>query len=245
MPKEDIDYSNTVFYKIHCKDSMVTDLYVGHTTNFVQRKYAHKRACNTESDANYSLKVYRVIRENGGWDNWKMEIIGFNECDDHFEARKIEQKYFESLNANLNSIAPMPKRKLHGNQKMPVQISENNQNKSCYKCLHCNFETSKLSNYNLHLNTMKHKKNIANVKKPSFQCNICDKKFKTNSGLWKHRKNCKVNPESTEEDISNNQDELKEMICSLIERQNELKNQQEEQTRTISQILEKLETLSK
>ena len=137
------------------------------------------------------------------------------------------------------------KQKLHGNQEMPVQISENNQNKSCYKCSYCNFETSKLSNYNLHLNTMKHKKNIANVKKPSFQCNICDKKFKTNSGLWKHRKNCKVNPESTEEDISNNQDELKEMICSLIERQNELKNQQEEQTRTISQILEKLETLSK
>ena len=67
---------------------------------------------------------------------------------------------------------------------------------------------------------MKHKKNIANVKKPPFQCNICDKKFKTNSGLWKHRKNCKVNPQSTEEDISNNQDEIKEMIYSLIEKQN-------------------------
>ena len=64
------------------------------------------------------------------------------------------------------------KQKLHGNKKMPVQISENNQNKSCYKCSYCNFETSKLSNYNLHLNTMKHKKNIANVKKPPFQCNI-------------------------------------------------------------------------
>ena len=38
----ELDYSNTIIYKISCKDSAVTDLYVGHTINFVQRQLAHK-----------------------------------------------------------------------------------------------------------------------------------------------------------------------------------------------------------
>ena len=45
MPKTDIDYSNTIIYKITCKNVLVNDVYVGHTTNFVQRKYAHKQGC--------------------------------------------------------------------------------------------------------------------------------------------------------------------------------------------------------
>jgi hypothetical protein len=34
-----------------------------------------------------------------------MEIIAFHECADHYEARKIEQKYFEKYKAkaSLNS----------------------------------------------------------------------------------------------------------------------------------------------
>ena len=43
MPKVDIDYSNTLFYKIYCIDPSINDMYIGHTTNFVQRKHAHKQ----------------------------------------------------------------------------------------------------------------------------------------------------------------------------------------------------------
>ena len=46
MPKTEIDYSNTIIYKIVCKDQNIKDIYVGHTTNFVQRKHAHKQNCN-------------------------------------------------------------------------------------------------------------------------------------------------------------------------------------------------------
>ena len=104
MPKVCIDYSNTIFYKIYCKDTNVKELYVGHTTNFVQRKHCHKQTCNNEKNDNHNLKVYKCIRANGGWNNWKMEIIGFRECYDQHEARKIEQDFFESLNATLNSV---------------------------------------------------------------------------------------------------------------------------------------------
>ena len=94
MPKTEIDYSNTIIYKITCKDSNVNDLYVGHTTNFVQRKHAHKQSCINDKSPNHKCKVYEVIRNNGGWDNWNMEIINFFNCYDHYEARQKEQEYF-------------------------------------------------------------------------------------------------------------------------------------------------------
>ena len=111
MPKTVIDYSNTIFYKIRCKNPDIKDVYIGHTTNFVQRKCPHKRSCTHEKSINYHCKVYNVIRKYGGWDSWKMEIIAFHECDDQYAARKLEQKYFEEHNATLNSIEPLPKPK--------------------------------------------------------------------------------------------------------------------------------------
>lgn len=106
MPKT-ADYSNTIIYKITCRDPNIHDVYVGHTTNFVQRKDSHKICC-TNNNNNNNCKLYRVIRNNGGWDNWKMEIIDFMNCKDLYEARKKEQEYFVLLKATLNSIEPLP-----------------------------------------------------------------------------------------------------------------------------------------
>ena len=106
MSKLDIDYSNTLFYKISCRDTNITDVYIGHTTNFVQRKSGHKHGCNNPKYANYNCKLYNVIRHNGGWDNWRMDIIAYHECKDLYEARKKEQEYFILYNATLNSIEP-------------------------------------------------------------------------------------------------------------------------------------------
>ena len=93
MPKIKIDYSNTIFYKICCKD--VADLYIGHTTNFVQRKHSHKQGCTNIKSSTYNCRLYTFIRNNGGWDNWHMEIIAFHECNDLMSAKKYEQYYFE------------------------------------------------------------------------------------------------------------------------------------------------------
>ena len=72
MPRKDIDYSNTIIYRIVCKDTSITDCYVGHTTNFINRKNGHKTKCNNEKDKNYNLNVYQFIRDNGNWENWDM-----------------------------------------------------------------------------------------------------------------------------------------------------------------------------
>jgi predicted GIY-YIG superfamily endonuclease len=51
-----IDYSKTVIYKIFCKDSNITDTYIGHTTNFNKRKRGHKKDCYNENDRKYNHK---------------------------------------------------------------------------------------------------------------------------------------------------------------------------------------------
>jgi hypothetical protein len=171
MPKTDIDYSNTVFYKICCKNPDVKDVYIGHTTNFVQRKHAHKRSCANAKADNYNCKVYNVIREFGGWDNWKMEIIAFRECADHYEARKVEQQYFEEYNATLNSIEPMPKQKVTQPKVRP-------------HCETCNVFFLTKTAHAVHNQTNKHLKMVIKHNVPNtnankdcaqkFSCDICD-----------------------------------------------------------------------
>ena len=42
MPKSAFDYTNTQLYKLVCKDLVLVDSYVGHTTKFTERKQDHK-----------------------------------------------------------------------------------------------------------------------------------------------------------------------------------------------------------
>ena len=56
MPKTEIDYANTVIYKITCIDKAITDVYVGHTTNFVQRKHQHKQNCKNTQIARHKQR---------------------------------------------------------------------------------------------------------------------------------------------------------------------------------------------
>lgn len=106
MPINSINFSNTVFYKIVCKNLNITDLYVGHTTNFRQRKTNHKSRCNNELSKFYNLRIYTFIRENGGWENWDMIIIHRQSCIDVNDAKAVERGYIESLSATLNCYIP-------------------------------------------------------------------------------------------------------------------------------------------
>ena len=107
MPKVSMDYSKTIIYKIVCKDLLVTDLYVGHTTNFIKRKQTHKSVCNNENDKSYNYFVYQTIRDTGGWSNWEMVEVEKYTCSDVNEALKQERYWIETLNATLNKIIPL------------------------------------------------------------------------------------------------------------------------------------------
>jgi hypothetical protein len=179
MPKTDIDYSNTIIYKITCKDKSIKDVYVGHTTNFVQRKHAHKQSCVNIKSASYKCKLYEIIRANGGWNNWHMEIINFFDCKDHYEARKKEQEYFILLNATLNSIEPFPKPKCI----IPKE-------KNLFFCNTCNIYCSNNNVFDIHNKTKKHIKNLTKndfqkIQK-NFSCEICDISTNNKKDYSKH-----------------------------------------------------------
>lgn len=106
MAKKKINYANTSMYKLVCNDLSVKDVYVGHTTLFRTRKSMHKTKCNNVNDASYNLLVYRVIRENGGWDAWQMIEIEKYPCNDENESTSRERHWYELLKATMNFQVP-------------------------------------------------------------------------------------------------------------------------------------------
>lgn len=247
MPTKLNDYSNTIFYKIYCKDANVTDLYVGHTINFVQRKLSHKTSCKNQSASNHHCKLYNTIRSLGGWENWNMDIIAFHCCNDQYEARKKEQEYFISLNATLNSIEPMPSPK----EKPVKPLKINDTNQSCIKeythfeCIQCNFKCSKQSNYNMHLTTGKHVRIMNNNDKmPTVHQCMCGKTYKYKSGLCKHKHNCNgvTNDKITDaDDIEQQSDPYRpssqsvdmSIVLEVLKQNNEFKQLVIEQTKQL------------
>ncbi len=90
-------------YKICC-DDLPDYVYVGSTKAFRERKRKHKSDCTNVNGNHYNYKIYTTIRENGGWDNWRMVII--EECGDITltQARIKEEEWREKLKANMNSM---------------------------------------------------------------------------------------------------------------------------------------------
>jgi len=100
------DYSKTVMYKFVCNDLTVKDCYVGHTTDMTKRKCQHKSDCNNEKGKHHNLKIYQIIRKNGGWSNWSMILIEEFPCKNKPEACKRERELYEELDAKMNMSLP-------------------------------------------------------------------------------------------------------------------------------------------
>ena len=106
MPKNPIDYANGLQYKIVCKDPAITDCYNGSTCSLKDRKCRHKSACNNPNDPEHNYKVYRFIREHGGWDNWTMVQLELSPCKNNQELRLREREIFDILKPTLNTNSP-------------------------------------------------------------------------------------------------------------------------------------------
>ena len=122
-----------------------------------------------------------------------------------------------------------------------------------YECLKCDYLTSKKCNYKNHLATQKHYNAINDTKKKQKEatkhlCDKCSKEYIYQSGLYRHKKMCKIR----EEQIINNYEKddninYKEMFLILINQlteqsaQNkELHNTIIEQNNTIKEIIPKI-----
>jgi hypothetical protein len=119
--------------------------------------------------------LYEVIRANGGWKNWKMEIIYFFECKNAHEARKKEQEYFTLLNATLNSIEPYATSK-------PKKIKEK-VIKNEFNCNICNKKFINQDLLDIHNNTKNHLSQKNNKK---YNCELCEYWCCTKTDYNKH-----------------------------------------------------------
>ena len=89
------------FYKIAIKGTK--HCYIGSTININRRKSQHKNACSNPNHINHHLKLYVIIRENGGWDNVEHSLIETKELATKEESLIQEQKYIVQHKATLNT----------------------------------------------------------------------------------------------------------------------------------------------
>ncbi len=95
-----------------------------------------------------------------------------------------------------------------------------------FSCELCDYKCCKSYDYNKHLLTRKHKKNKMDNEKSSgikhFMCNNCDKIYKHQSGLCKHKTKCKqaINGET----ITIESPSLCEVVKELVQSNRELQN---------------------
>lgn len=99
MPKQPIDYSKCIIYKIVSNNPEVREIYVGSTTDFKSRKNQHKKHSQYEND---NIKLYKTIRDNGGWDNYSMIPIIEYPCENRIQLLIKEEEYRKEFNAELN-----------------------------------------------------------------------------------------------------------------------------------------------
>ena len=97
-------YINSVIYKWrHIEDLNDDMILIGSTYHFSKRKYKYKQdICNPNSkDYNTPSCVY--IRENGGYNNWIMEVIEKYPCNNKDELRMKEDELILKMNPKLNT----------------------------------------------------------------------------------------------------------------------------------------------
>lgn len=204
MPKDNIDYSNTIIYKIYCNDETISDIYIGHTTNFVKRKYQHKILCNSQK----TIKIYDIIRKHGGWENWNMIELAKYNCKDVTEARIREQEYIDLLKPTLNKIKAIT------NEPDKIALIDNLNNDSCFNkqfdCENINIDIA--DNQNV-INKDNNNSNIINISGSKYSCSKCNLFTNNKKDYSKHLLTKKHNEifKPSKNDINYD----KQFICSI------------------------------
>lgn len=198
------NYNETIIYKICCRDTTIKDIYVGSTCNFTRRKSQHKSACNTETDKRHNLKLYKFIRENGGWDNWNIIMIEEYKCENKRQKDQRERYWIDELKPSLNCINPFTTKEEKKNYQKEYYLIRRDERKEYYKQYSKDYyEKNKDSIKELNLikrderkeyyklYRQKNKDLISQYNKEKVECNICNKLYHKKS-LSRHQKNCKI-----------------------------------------------------
>ena len=143
-------------YKLYC-DSL-PEFYIGSTKNMNKRKINHKSRWNVQLPHNLNLKLYKYIRENNNFSDWKFEILETNEFESKIDRQIREQHYINLLNPTLNNIKSyLTKEELRIYKKL---FNKKIREETNYIC-DCGSNSDNI-NKNRHNKTKKHQKYITN-----------------------------------------------------------------------------------
>ena len=158
------------------------------------------------------MKLYKKIRENGGWDNWNMRILCDYYYSNHHDTRQIEQKYIDVFKTALNSIRAYSKSFINEelDRRLEFELRDfSNKILGCFlydyldvnidnedmECKFCKTQLSTVGNLNYHI---KNNKKCLDIQKKQNQtdnnmlvsCDFCKKQF-SNKSLKTHLQCCK------------------------------------------------------
>ena len=141
-----------IIYKLCCDG--VNEFYIGSSFSYQSRKWQHKSKCNNTNTKVYNRNIYQYIRANGGFDNWKFEILEENEFENKEALHIREQYYIGLLKPILNSRgAIFDKEQRRKNQKQYFQVKV---------VCECGSELSRGSKLR-HQNSEKHQKYLRTI----------------------------------------------------------------------------------
>jgi len=144
-----------IVYKLCCDN--VNEFYIGSSFDMKLRKYKHKNNCNNSKQKKYNYKVYKYIRDNGGFDNWKFEILVEKEFENKTALHIKEQECIGLLKPTLNIKSAYQTYEEYKLQNQKI-IAKNSAIK--INCA-CGGKTDK-HNKSQHEKSKKHKKYITN-----------------------------------------------------------------------------------
>tara|TARA_R110002167_G_scaffold17660_1_gene67212 strand:- start:209 stop:814 length:606 start_codon:yes stop_codon:yes gene_type:complete len=90
-------------YRLLSLDKSIKEFYIGSTADLKRRTGQHKSDCNNSNSIPYNFKVYKFIREHGGWTNWKIDVELLTTGMEKKDRLELEQNYIECLQPHLNS----------------------------------------------------------------------------------------------------------------------------------------------
>jgi len=101
-----------------------------------------------------------------------------------------------------------------------------------FYCETCDYTASRKYNYELHLNSIKHKNNGLTTNVPSslvkisktYNCQNCEKQFNDRAGLWRHNKKCSQIQDNENYEPKKDDSKKDDLIDYLIKENQEFKN---------------------
>ena len=122
-----------------------------------------------------------------------------------------------------------------------LAIAKSQKKHMFYECKICYYSSSNKFDYEKHINTIKHKNAVLAIEASDFSMDVsqksqkkiyvccnCNKEYKDNSGLWRHKQKCKSENILNNDEVTENQNseinDLKDFMKYLMKENSEMKN---------------------